>query len=85
MEKIILDSDKYHINKSTNDGCITYVLKPKKRNCFVCNKQFESIGGEFLQWKTDKSNGQRYIKKGWFCKTDLVRMKQWFEENKELV
>lgn len=81
MKKIKLDSNKYHINKSTNDGCITYVLKPKKRNCFVCKKSFESTGNEILFWKDDDSNKRN----GWFCKEHYSLWKKYFSERKRLV
>ena len=81
MEKIILDSDKYDINKSTNDGCITYVLKPKKRNCKLCKKSFESMQTEILFWK-DKNGYQR---NGWFCQEHFSKIKKVLNENKKLV
>ena len=81
MKKIKLDSNKYHINKSTNDGCITYVLKPKKRNCIVCKKSFESTGNEILFWRDDDNNKRN----GWFCKTHYSLWKKYFSERKRLV
>ena len=81
MKKIKLDSNKYHINKSTNDGCITYVLKPKKRNCKLCKKSFESMQTEILFWKDDDSNKRN----GWFCKEHYSLWKKYFSERKRLV
>ena len=81
MKKIKLDSNKYHINKSTNDGCITYVLKPKKRNCKVCCTSFESTGTEILFWK-DENN---YRRQAWFCKEHFSKVRMLLNENKKLV
>ncbi len=49
--KIEIDSKKYKIEKTQDDGVIRIVAIPKKRNCKYCTKQFESMNQGKLYWK----------------------------------
>ena len=65
-----VNESDYKIRKTTNyDGTISIVLTPKKRNCKVCSKQFQSNGREFLLWTT-KDN---YTISGWFCRKHFIQ------------
>ena len=79
--KYVFDENKYHVKESTSNGCITIIVTPKKRNCIVCSKSFESTGSEILFWKDDKKNQRN----GWFCKTHYSLYRKYFNESKRLV
>ena len=71
LNKVI--KDNYNVVRNTDfDGTISIVLRPKKRKCKACGKEFESKGGEFLIWKTK----DRHNINGWFCKKHYVQAKQ---------
>ena len=70
LNKVI--KDEYNILKHTDfDGTISIVLKPKKRNCKACGKQFQSNGCEVLYWKGN--NNEDLF--GYFCKKHFVEAK----------
>lgn len=70
---------KYNVVKNTDyDGTISILLVPKKRNCKVCKKQFQSNGLEVLYWK-GKNNESLF---GYFCKKHYVEAKQLLKEIK---
>ena len=68
-----IDTTNYYINEITQcDGTTKIVLSPKKRNCKVCSKQFDSIGTEFLLWSTQ----EKYSVSGWFCRKHYIEAKK---------
>ena len=70
---------KYSVVKNTDyDGTISIVLRPKKRNCKVCKKQFQSNGNEVIYWK-GKNKESLF---GYFCKKHYVEAKQLLKEIK---
>ncbi len=65
-----IDTTSFNIKQVTQyDGTTKIVLAPKKRNCKVCSKQFQSNGREFLLWTT-KDN---YTISGWFCRKHFIQ------------
>jgi len=65
-----IDTTSFNIREVTQyDGTTKIVLSPKKRNCKVCSKQFQSNGREFLLWTT-KDN---YTISGWFCRKHFIQ------------
>jgi len=65
-----IDTTSFNIKQVTQyDGTTKIVLSPKKRNCKVCAKQFQSNGREFLLWTT-KDN---YTISGWFCRKHFIQ------------
>ena len=65
-----IDTTNFNIREVTQyDGTTKIVLSPKKRNCKVCSKQFQSNGREFLLWTT-KDN---YTISGWFCRKHFIQ------------
>ncbi len=79
--KYVFDESKSTIKESTNDECLTLVVKPKKRTCKYCNKSFESMQTEILFWK-DKNN---YRRQAWFCREHFSSIKALLNENKRLM
>ena len=70
-------NQKYHIVREKQcDGTISIVLKPKKRNCKACGKEFQSTGMEFLYWKTKQNDGIY----GWFCKKHYIQANKLIKE-----
>jgi len=68
-----IDTTNYYINEITQyDGTTKIVLSPKKRNCKVCAKKFDSIGTEFLLWNTK----EKYSVSGWFCRKHYIEAKK---------
>ena len=68
-----IDTTNYYINEITQcDGTTKIVLSPKKRNCKVCSKQFDSIGTEFLLWSTQ----EKFSVSGWFCRKHYIEAKK---------
>ena len=76
--KIEIDSKKYKIKKTQDDGVIRIVAIPKKRNCKYCTKQFESMNQGKLYWKD--SNG--YQRSDWFCKEHYKTIRDLLIENR---
>ena len=65
-----IDTTSFNIKQVTQyDGTTKIDLSPKKRNCKVCSKQFQSNGREFLLWTT-KDN---YTISGWFCRKHFIQ------------
>ena len=68
-----IDTTNYYINEITQyDGTTKIVLSPKKRNCKVCAKKFDSIGTEYLLWNTK----EKYSVSGWFCRKHYIEAKK---------
>ena len=68
-----IDTTNYYINEITQyDETTKIVLSPKKRNCKVCAKKFDSIGTEFLLWNTK----EKYSVSGWFCRKHYIEAKK---------
>tara|TARA_R100001244_G_scaffold130414_1_gene102550 strand:- start:231 stop:482 length:252 start_codon:yes stop_codon:yes gene_type:complete len=77
LNKVI--KDNYNVVRNTDfDGTISIVLRPKKRNCKVCGKQFQSNGNEVIYWK-GKNKESLF---GYFCKKHYVEAKQLLKEIK---
>ena len=69
-ENMKINTNDFNIKQVTQyDGTTKIVLSPKKRNCKVCAKQFESNGTEFLLWKTKDD----FSISGWFCRKHYVQ------------
>ena len=68
-----IDTTNYYINEITQyDETTKIVLSPKKRNCKVCAKKFDSIGTEFLLWNTK----EKYSVSGRFCRKHYIEAKK---------
>ena len=68
-----IDTTNFNIKQVTQyDGTTKIVLSPKKRNCKVCSKQFDSIGTEFLLWNTQ----EKFSVSGWFCRKHYIEAKK---------
>ena len=75
--KLKYNMKKYNLEKTQN-GVDEYQfnLTPKKRNCKLCGKEFESNGREFLTWTDDND----FLRSGYFCKKDLITIKKVLKE-----
>ena len=68
-----IDTTNCYVSEITQyDGTTRIVLTPKKRNCKVCAKQFQSNGTEFLLWNTK----EKYSVSGWFCRKHYYEAKK---------
>ena len=76
--KIEIDSKKYKIEKTQDDGVIRIVARLKKRNCKYCTKQFESINQRKLYWK----DSEGYQRSDWFCREHYTTIKKLLIENR---
>ena len=67
--QIQCDTNKYKVKK-TQIGVDEYQFNviPKKRNCKLCKKSFDSKGKQYLTWTDD--NG--YLRSGYFYKEHYV-------------
>ena len=60
-----IDTTNYYINEITQyDGTTKIVLSPKKRNCKLCKRVFDSVGTEFICWNDSKG----FSRSGYFCR-----------------
>ena len=62
---INIDDAKYKVKETQIESdSYQYLITPKKRNCKLCKKVFESVGSEFICWTDD--NG--FSRSGYFCR-----------------
>ena len=74
----IKESD-YDIEKVKKvDGTYLITVSPKKRNCKICSKEFESNKTQFLVWITKEG----YSIKAWLCRTHYYQAKELIKEIK---
>tara|TARA_R100000700_G_C3135783_1_gene119308 strand:+ start:591 stop:836 length:246 start_codon:yes stop_codon:yes gene_type:complete len=67
-------SDKFNIETETfADGTIKIMMKPKKTDCFGCNKQIDYKTSNLLVW-TDKDLYKREARFCRSCKSELQEM-----------
>tara|TARA_Y100000310_G_C20275505_1_gene620027 strand:- start:332 stop:613 length:282 start_codon:yes stop_codon:yes gene_type:complete len=61
-----------------DDGTILISIKPKKRNCKICKKRFESNQTQFLCWRTKEG----YSVSAWLCRKHYYQAKELIKENR---
>ena len=68
-----ISKNDYHIDKVSDlDGTISLTIKPKRRNCKICSKQFETNQTQFLCWKTKEG----YSVSAWLCRKHYYEAKK---------
>ena len=78
---INVDDNKYKVKERVIESEVTqYIVTPKKRNCKVCKKRFDSNGKEFLTW-TDKEGFRR---SGYFCREHLIMVNKVLKEIRQI-
>ena len=72
-----VNESDYKIKRTINyDGSISIVLKPRKRNCKACGKQFQSNGSEVIYYKGN--NNESLF--GYFCKKHFIEAKELLKD-----
>ena len=74
---ININEKEYNVEETQIEtDVVQYMVTPKKRNCKLCGKEFESNGREFLTWTDDND----FLRSGYFCKKDLITIKKVLKE-----
>ncbi len=74
---IKVNENKYNVKETQIEtDVIQYMVTPKKRNCKLCKKVFESVGTEFICWTDSKG----FRRSGYFCREHLILVKKALKE-----
>lgn len=74
--QIKVNEEKYKVKKTQIDTDeYQYNIIPKKRNCKLCKKVFESNGNEFIIWTDDDG----FSRTGYFCRGCMYLMKKYLK------